>query len=71
MKPLNEKRLTDIETKIAYQERLISELNDVLYEQNQSIENLKKMTQLLMNRVMEMGSMLSLSESGDEKPTHY
>lgn len=71
MKPLNEKRLTDIETKIAYQERLISELNDVLYEQNQSIENLKKMTQLLMNRVMEMGSMLSLSESGDEKPPHY
>jgi SlyX protein len=37
---MNEDRLIEIETKIAYQEQTIKDLNDVIYEQQKEIERL-------------------------------
>lgn len=68
---MDDKRLTDIETKIAYQERMISELNIIVYDQQKTIEDLKKMVEFLRNRVMDLADMSSLTDPGNEKPPHY
>lgn len=68
---MNNKQLTDIETKIAYQERMLSELNAIVYEQQKTIEDLKKMVELIRNRVMDLSDVTSFADQGSEKPPHY
>lgn len=68
---MEEKRLNDIETKLAYLERMISELNDVVYNQQKTIENLEKTTKILQGRVMDLSGFMGHEGSGNEKPPHY
>lgn len=68
---MNEARLIDIETKIAYQEHMISELNSVVIDQQTAIDDLKKTVQALALRVVEMSEAVAPSDSGPEKPPHY
>jgi SlyX protein len=67
--PVNDDKLTDIETKIAHQEYLLGELNDVVTSQQAQIANLELLCKSLIDRVK------TLAESGmtaaDEKPPHY
>lgn len=44
---MSEQRLIDIETKLAYQEAMIEELNRVISSQHLIIENLEKAVQIL------------------------
>lgn len=68
---LTEKRFCDIEEKLAYQEHVIQELNDVVYQQQKQIDRLELNFQQLVDKVkdeLEAGP----SESGvDERPPHY
>ena len=68
---MDDERLVDIETKIAFQENTIKVLNDVVCKQQDEIEELQKTCKLLVSQLKE----LSLSSSGnnpkDEKPPHY
>jgi SlyX protein len=64
-------RLMDIESKIAYQEHMISELNTVIIDQQKQIDQLQKTVQLLLERVAELSQCMTLSSSGNEKPPHY
>lgn len=68
---MDNERLMDIETKIAYQEHMISELNTIVYGQQKTIEDLKKMVELLRHRVMDLVDMTSYTDPGSEKPPHY
>lgn len=69
---MEDQRLNDIETKIAYLERMISELNDVVYDQHKTIENLEKTAKYLQNRVLELSGFIGhVGSSGNEKPPHY
>lgn len=68
---MGDNRLTDIETKLAYLERMISELNGVVYDQQKTIEDLKKMNQILGSRIIELSGFLGSSGSEVEKPPHY
>ncbi len=67
---MDDKRLMDIETKIAYQEHMLSELNEVLFQQQKSIDELKKNMEFLRNRLIDVGDMVS-TDPGNEKPPHY
>lgn len=70
---MTDKRMDDLETKIAYQEHTIQELNDVVYRQQQQIDKVEVMCQHLMDRIQ------TLSEAGsggaeasiNERPPHY
>lgn len=69
---MTEDRLIKIETKIAFQEKTIKDLNDVIYEQQKEIKRLGT----LFDALMKMGHTLSQSGPGDtapanEKPPHY
>lgn len=69
---MNEERLVEIETKIAYQEKTIKDLNDVIYEQQQEIERIGTLCQVLVNRVKEISAVtLGVDAPANEKPPHY
>jgi SlyX protein len=68
---MDDKRLIDIEMKIAYQERMIAELNSVVCDQQNTIDELKKTVRLLTERVGELSESMTLTTFGDEKPPHY
>ena len=69
---MNEDRLTDIETRLAYQEKMIRDLNDVIIEQQQEIDRLHRVC-LKLEKQNQALSELAGGGVGpaDEKPPHY
>jgi len=69
---MSEDRLVEIETKIAFQEHTIKELNDALYEQQQEIERLGDTCNLLVKRMKELSeTTMGIDAPANEKPPHY
>lgn len=69
---MDEERLIDIETKLAYQEKTIKDLNDVVCEQQKAIETLENGYQKLTRFFNEHVRMNSgIDGPADEKPPHY
>jgi SlyX protein len=64
---MDEQRLIEIESKIAYQDDTIFQLNDVLCKQQNQIDRLENLTQQLLGRVRD----LSENSTVDERPPHY
>ncbi len=68
----SEERLVEIETKIAFQEKTIKDLNDALYEQQQEIERIGDICKSLVKQVRELsGAALGIDGPANEKPPHY
>ena len=69
---MSEERLVEIETKIAFQEQTIEDLNGVLYEQQQEIERLGSICDALVKRVKELSEFTpGIDAPANEKPPHY
>jgi len=69
---MSEKRMVEIETKIAFQEQTIEDLNHVLYEQQQEIERLSSICEILMKRVKGLSEFTpGINAPVNEKPPHY
>ncbi len=69
---MDEDRLIDIETKLAYQEQTIKELSDVIYNQQREIDQLKTVYKNLAIEGQELKkSILGTTPPADEKPPHY
>jgi len=69
---MNEERLVNIETKIAFQEKTIKDLNDVVYEQQQEIERLASLCDALTKRVTEISEFSpGIDAPANERPPHY
>ena len=68
---MSEQRFVDVETKLAHQDQLLNELNDVVTEQQARIMALEELCKSLISRVRSMGEAVSPGESGDERPPHY
>jgi len=72
---MTEQRLIEIETKIVYQEDMIAQLNDVIYQQQKQVDALELLTQQLLFRVRELSESASGSlgdtSVNDERPPHY
>ena len=73
--PVNEmeKRMVELETRLAYQEDTIQSLSDIVSQQDRQIQKLTRSLELLVGRLRRAG----LDEAGDEgasldeKPPHY
>ncbi len=65
---MTEERLIDIEIRLEYQDRLISQLNDALVEQHKQISELTRDIGLLKTKIaaQELGF-----GPANEKPPHY
>jgi SlyX protein len=65
---MNEDRLEKIETRLAYQEKTIKDLNDVVYEQQKQIDKLASTCEMLMDLVRKNAGS---DAPANEKPPHY
>lgn len=68
---MSEARLVDIEFKLAHQDQLLIELNDVVTNQNKRIMMLEELCGSLVDRVRSIGEALPAEAAGDEPPPHY
>ena len=68
---INEDRLIDIETRLAYQDQTINELNQVIYQQQKQIDQLEKTCRQLSNRMKDLTHKNPSTVPEDEKPPHY
>jgi SlyX protein len=67
-----EERLMEIETKIAFQEQTIKDLNDVICEQQREIDRLGSICDVLVKRVKELLEFTpGIDAPANEKPPHY
>ncbi len=68
---MSEERFIDLESRLAHQDQLLHELNDVVIEQQAKIMQLDELCKSLIARVRSMGDAMPENESGDQKPPHY
>lgn len=68
---MSEERLTEIETKLAYQEDTIQALNDVVCKQQDQLDQLALKCAALMERFQELTASVQAGDAGEELPPHY
>ena len=68
---MSEEKLIDIESRIAYQEHMLAELNDALTNQQSRISSLENSVRALTDRVRALSDAAPAGAAGDEKPPHY
>ena len=70
---VDDDRLIDIETKLAHQEHMLAELNDVITEQSVRLGHLEELCQRLAERLRTLGDGAGANGGGpdDERPPHY
>ena len=68
---MSEERFIDLETRLAYQDQLLNELNDVVTEQQAKLMQLEELCKGLIQRVRAVGDGVPDGDAGDERPPHY
>ena len=68
---MNEEQIIDIETKLAFQDGSLQELNQVVCQQQQRIEQLEETCRFLLGRLRELTDSLTEVGATDERPPHY
>ena len=68
---MSEDRFIDLESRLAHQDQLLNELNDVVTEQQAKIMQLEELCKVLIQRVRSVGDGQSEGDPGDERPPHY
>ena len=68
---MTEERLNSIETKIAYQELTVSELNEVVIEQQKTIDRMDKQLKELTDKLNDIAELTGSDRGGIQKPPHY
>ena len=68
---MSEDRFEIIETKLAHQEQLLSDLNDALTVQPAKIMQLEELCKSLIDRVRSLSEAQPAGDPGDERPPHY
>lgn len=69
-----EEQLIDVQTRVAYQEDTLAQLNDVITRQDAEIVQLKQQVRLLAQRLDELARNPSEANEADianERPPHY
>jgi SlyX protein len=66
-----EQRLTELETRMMYQERSLQELNDIVYKQAQTIERHEREMEQLRNQMQSVLPGLVGSADDEAPPPHY
>lgn len=68
---MSEERLVKIETKLAFQEDLIDELNKTVYRQQQMLERLEATCEALARHIASLAETAKDGTPAHEKPPHY
>ena len=68
---MTEQRFVDLETKLAHQEHLLLELNEIITKQQENIMRLEKLCDSIIERVRSLSEAAPADTNADEKPPHY
>jgi SlyX protein len=68
---MSEDRFIDLESRLAHQDQLLNELNDVMTQQQAKLMQLESLCNSLISRVRSIGEAMPDSDSTDERPPHY
>ena len=68
---MSEERFIDLESRLAHQDQLLNQLNDVVTEQQAKIMQLEALCKSLIQRVQSVSDGLPAEDSGNERPPHY
>ena len=68
---MSEERFIDLESRLAHQDQLLHELNDVVTAQQAKIMQLEELCSSLIDRVRSIGDGVSGGDPSDERPPHY
>ena len=68
---VEENRLIEIETKLAHQEHLLSQLNDALTDQQAQLIQVIELCQNLIERMRSASEQGDAPNPADERPPHY
>ena len=68
---MSEDRFITIETKLAHQEHMLAELNDVITSQQERMMQLEELCASLVDRVRSISETLPGNAPQDERPPHY
>ncbi len=68
---MSEERFIDLESRLAHQDQLLNQLNDVVTEQQAKIMQLEELCKSLIQRVQSVGDRLPADDPDDERPPHY
>lgn len=66
-----EARLVELEVRFTHQDRALSDLSDVVYRQQQVIEQLERRVKSLEKRITEADEPAPERDPSDEVPPHY
>ena len=68
---MSEERFIDLETRLAHQDQLVHELNDVVTAQQAKLMQLEELCRSLIDRVRAAGEGAPEGDPADEIPPHY
>jgi SlyX protein len=68
---MSEDRFIDLESRLAHQDQLLNELNDVVTEQQARLMQLEELCKALVQRLRSAGEGTAETNPGDERPPHY
>ena len=68
---MSEDRFIDLETRLAHQDKLLNDLNDVVTDQQAKIMQLEELCKALIDRVRAVAENGPGDAPGDERPPHY
>ena len=68
---MSEESIIRLETKVAYQDDLIQQLNEVVIDQQQRIKTLESKTGLLSKKLEDLLELAAEERTGGERPPHY
>ncbi len=64
-------RLATLESQLSFQEQLLSDLNDVVTNQDKTISDLERQVQLLVRRILAEGGGAPEMATDEPPPPHY
>jgi SlyX protein len=67
---MNEERLVELETRLAYQDQLVEALNKLVFEQDKRVQKLELTCKNLGKQLLDLAEDSAIAES-DEPPPHY
>lgn len=68
---MSEERFVGLETRLAHQDQMLHELNEVITDQQARIMQLEDLCRSLVDRVRSMAEGMPAADAGDERPPHY
>lgn len=64
-------KIIDLESKLAFQDQTINELNEVITDQQQQLDQLREEIRLLNLRMTSLAEQSNVAEEKEPPPPHY